>query len=118
MTLQGTSAVVLHTHRTDVAQPPSSVLDVVTVPHQELGAGQVRVGTLSQQVIAASGDRMCETTRIPARGFRAGGLGHGGAVGRVVEARVAGLAAGTVVQHMSGWREESILNADEGLPMP
>jgi len=118
MTLQGTSAVVLHTHRTDLAQPPSSVLDVVTVPPQELGAGQVQVRNLFQQVIAASGDLMFETTQIPAPVFRAGEPIHGGAVGKVVESRVVGLPAGTVVQHMSGWREESILNADEALPMP
>src|SRR5699024_2350387 len=56
MTVQQPSAVVLRAHRTDLSQPPSSVLAVEMLPQRELTAGQVRVRNLFQQVIAASGD--------------------------------------------------------------
>jgi hypothetical protein len=65
MTVQGPSAVVLRANHTDLAQPPSSVLEVVTLPPQEQAAGQVRVRNLFQQVIAASGDLMFATSQIP-----------------------------------------------------
>jgi NADPH-dependent curcumin reductase CurA len=118
MTVQGPSAVVLRAHRTDLAQPPSSVLEVVTLPRREPAAGQVRVRNLFQQVIAASGDLMFATSQIPVPAFRAGEPIYGPAIGRVVESRADDLPVGTVVLHMSGWREESILGPGEAFPVP
>jgi NADPH-dependent curcumin reductase CurA len=118
MTVQGSSAVVLRAHRTDLAQPPSAVLDVVTLPAPEPGAGQVRVRNLFQQVIAASGDLMFATTRIPVPVFRVGEPISGPAIGTVVESRADDLPVGTVVWHMSGWREESVLGSGEAFPVP
>jgi NADPH-dependent curcumin reductase CurA len=118
MTVQGTRAVVLREHRTDLAQPPSSLLEVVTLPPQEPAAGQVRVRYLYQQVIAASGDLMFATTQIPVPVFRVGEPMHGPAIGTVVESRADGLPVGTVVLHTSGWREESILGPGEAYPVP
>jgi NADPH-dependent curcumin reductase CurA len=102
MTVHEPSAVVLRAHRTDLAQPPSSVLEVVTLPPQEPAAGQVRVQNLFQQVIAASGDLMFETSQIPVPVFRVGEPIYGPAIGRVVESRAGDLPVGTVVLHMSG----------------
>ncbi|PZG21007.1 MDR family NADP-dependent oxidoreductase [Nonomuraea aridisoli] len=118
MTVQGSSAVVLRAHRTHLDQPPSSLLDVITLPPQEPAAGQVWVRNLFQQVIAASGDLMFETTQIPVPTFRVGEPIHGPAIGRVVESRADDLPVGTVVLHMSGWREESVLGPGEAFPVP
>jgi NADPH-dependent curcumin reductase CurA len=118
MTVQGPSAVVLRAHRTDLAQPPSALLEVVTLPPQDPAAGQVRVQNLFQQVIAANGDLMFETSQIPAPVFRVGEPIYGSAIGRVVESRADDLPVGTVVLHMSGWREDSILAPGEAFPVP
>jgi NADPH-dependent curcumin reductase CurA len=118
MTVQGSSAVVLREHRTDPAQPPGSLLEVVTLPSPELAAGRVRVRNLFQQVIAASGDLMFETTQLPVPVFRVGEPIHGAAIGRVVESRADDLPVGTVVLHPSGWRKESILGPGEAFPVP
>jgi NADPH-dependent curcumin reductase CurA len=118
MTVQEPSAVVLRAHRTGLAQPPSSVLELVTLPPQEPAAGQVRVRNLFQQVIAASGDLMFATSQIPVPVFRVGEPVHGPAIGRVVESRADALPVGTDVLHMSGWREESILGPGEAFPVP
>ncbi|MEU2389011.1 NADP-dependent oxidoreductase [Streptomyces sp. NPDC012461] len=118
MTVQTSSAVVLRAHRKDVTQPPSSLLEVVTLPPQEPAAGQVRVRNLFQQLIAASGDLMFETTQIPMPVYRVGEPVYGPAVGRVVESRSDDLPVGTVVLHMSGWREESLLGPGEAFPVP
>jgi NADPH-dependent curcumin reductase CurA len=118
MTVQGPSAVVLRAHRTDLAQPPSSLLEVVRLPPQEPAAGEVRVRNLFQQVIAANGDLLFETSQIPVPVFRVGEPIYGSAIGRVVESRAGDLPVGTVVLHMSGWREESVLGPGEAFPMP
>ncbi|GAA0934097.1 NADP-dependent oxidoreductase [Pseudonocardia zijingensis] len=118
MTVRGPEAVVLRAHRTDVAQPPSAVLEVVTLPPEEPGPGQVRVRNLFQQVIAAGGDLMFATSQIPVPVFRPGEPIYGPAVGRVVESRATDLPVGTVVLHMSGWREESILAPGDAFPVP
>lgn len=118
MTVQEPSAVVLRAHRTDLAQPPSSVLEVVALPPQEPAAGQVRVRNLFQQVIAASGDLMFATSQIPVPVFRVGEPISGPAIGRVVESHADDLPVGTLVLHMSGWREESVLGPGEAFPVP
>jgi NADPH-dependent curcumin reductase CurA len=116
--VQQSSAVVLRAHRTDLAQPPSSLLEVVVLSQQEPAAGQVRVRNLFQQVIAANGDLMFATSPIPVPAFRVGEPIYGPAVGRVVESHADDLPVGTVVLHMSGWREESILARGEAFPVP
>ncbi|MFC7648440.1 NADP-dependent oxidoreductase [Streptosporangium lutulentum] len=45
--------------------------------------------------------------------FEVGKPLQGGAVGRVVESRSPGLAAGDLVQHGYGWREHAVLDASE-----
>jgi NADPH-dependent curcumin reductase CurA len=118
MTAKGTAAVVLRAHRADLAQPPSSVLEVVTLPPREPAAGQVRVHNLFQQVIAASGDLMFATSQIPVPVFGVGEPISGPAIGRVVESHADDLPVGTAVLHMSGWREESVLGPGEAFPVP
>ncbi|MET7294520.1 NADP-dependent oxidoreductase [Streptomyces griseoloalbus] len=118
MTVRGSAAVVLRAHRTNLAQPPGSLLEVVTLPSREPAAGQVRVRNMFQQVIAANGDLMFETSPIPVPVFRVGEPLYGGAIGRIVESRAEDLPVGAVVLHMSGWREESILGPGEAFPVP
>lgn len=118
MTVHGPSAVVLRAHRRDPDQPPSEVLEVVTLPPREPAAGQVRVRNLFQQVIAASADLMFATSQIPVPVFRVGEPISGPAIGKVVESRDEDLPVGTVVLHMSGWREESVLGPGEAIPVP
>ncbi|AXJ94638.1 MULTISPECIES: NADP-dependent oxidoreductase [unclassified Sphingomonas] len=43
---------------------------------------------------------------------------QGGAVGRVVESRSDRFAAGDMVQHFGGWRDEAILPAEQVQPLP
>lgn len=93
MTVRETSAVVLRAHRTDLSQAPSSVLEVTTLPTRELGAGQVRVRNLFQQVIAASGDLMFETSQLPAPVFRTGEPVYGNAIGEVVSGAAGGVGS-------------------------
>jgi hypothetical protein len=69
-------------------------------------------------LIAASGDLMFETTQIPMPVYRVGEPLYGPAIGQVVESRSDDLPVGTVVLHMSGWREESILGPGEAFPVP
>lgn len=118
MTVKGSSAVVLRAHRTDVAQTPGSLLEVATLPAQELAAGQVRVRNMFQQLIAATGDLMYETTPLPLPAFQVGQPLYGPAIGRVVESRSDDLPVDTVVLHMAGWREESVLGSGEAWPVP
>src|SRR5699024_755318 len=114
---QGSSAVILQDHRTNVAQPPSAVLDQVTLPSRALAAGEVRVHNLYQQVIAASGDLMYATSQLPLPSSPIGEPIPGASIGRVVESRIDERPKGTLVQHMAGWREESILAPGEVAPV-
>ena len=112
------AAVVLRTHRTSVDQPPSSVLEVVELPPARPVPGGVRVRNLYQQVIAANGDLMFADSPIPAPGFRIGEPLYGAAIGEVVESLDDALPPGTLVQHLAGWREESVLGPGEAFPVP
>ncbi|CAM3941540.1 NADP-dependent oxidoreductase [Kibdelosporangium persicum] len=118
MTIRESSAVVLRAHRTDLAQPPSSVLEVAPVRLPPLGANQVLVENVFQHLIAASGDLMFERSQIPVPTFRIGEPISGTAIGRVVESRAADLPIGTTVLHTAGWREHSVLDAAEAFPVP
>ena len=46
---------------------------------------------------------------VPA--FEVGEPMDGGAIGEVVESRAEGFAAGDLVQHMAGWRDETVVPA-------
>lgn len=118
MSVHESSAVVLRAHRTDLGQPPSSLLEVAPVELRPLTEGQVRVENGLQQIIAATGDLMFEQPRMPIPPFRIGEPLYGPAVGRVVESRAADLPVGTTVLHMAGWREHSTLAAAETFPVP
>jgi NADPH-dependent curcumin reductase CurA len=118
MTIQESSAVLLRAHRTDLAQRPSSLLEVAPVELPPLDDGQVRVANGLQQIIAATGDLMFEQPQMPIPPFRIGEPLYGPAIGRVVESRAADLAVGTTVLHMAGWREHSTLAAAEAFAVP
>lgn len=118
MPVHESAAVVLRAHRTDVAQRPSSLLEVIPVALPPLGDGEVRVENSLQQLIAATGDLLFEHPRLPVPPFRIGEPLSGPAIGRVAESRAPELAVGTTVLHMAGWREHSTLAAAEAFPVP
>lgn len=50
--------------------------------------------------------------------FQLGAPMQGGAIGEVVESRADGIAVGTMVSHMAGWRDEAVLPAAHVQPLP
>lgn len=50
--------------------------------------------------------------------FQVGAPMEGGAIGEVVESRAAGFAAGDLVQHMLGWRDEVVIDAAAAQKIP
>jgi NADPH-dependent curcumin reductase CurA len=50
--------------------------------------------------------------------FQVGEPLEGGAIGEIVESKVAGLQAGDLVQHMSGWRDEAVLDQRAANKLP
>ena len=54
MTVANPTEVVLRAHRTDVSQPPSSLLEVRPARVRELGEGEVLVENLFQQIVAVN----------------------------------------------------------------
>ena len=53
---------------------------------------------------------------VPA--FQVGEPLEGGAIGEVVESKIEGLNAGDLVQHMSGWRDEAVLDQRSANKLP
>ena len=50
--------------------------------------------------------------------FQLGEPMEGGAVGEIVESRADGFAAGDLVQHMAGWRDEAVISARAATKLP
>jgi len=74
------------------------------VPLGELQEGEVRVRNVWLSVDPYMRGRMNDVkSYVPP--FQLGEPMDGGAIGRVVESRAAGFAAGDLVQHMLGWRD-------------
>ena len=82
-----------------------------------LGDGQVRVKNLWLSVDPYMRGRMNDVkSYVPP--FQLGEPMDGGAIGEVVESRVDGLSPGDLVQHMSGWRDEAIVQARTAQKLP
>ena len=79
------------------------------VPRPELADGQVRVRNLFMSVDPYMRGRMNDAkSYVPP--FKVGEPLEGAAIGEVVESRSSGLAVGDLVMHMSGWRDEAVLD--------
>ena len=75
-----------------------------------LAAGQVRVRNQWLSVDPYMRGRMNDVkSYVPP--FQIDQPMEGGAVGEVVKSRAEGFAAGDLVQHMAGWRDEAVLPA-------
>ncbi|MET4061068.1 NADPH-dependent curcumin reductase CurA [Arthrobacter sp. UYP6] len=112
-----TRECVLTSHRTDLATPPSKYLAVRGAERSVLEPGQVRVRNDFLQLTAVMADLMSENPGLPMPPYPVGAPLWGGAVGTVVES-ASELAVGTAVQHMKGWREESVGDASLFYPVP
>ncbi len=84
--------------------PGDADFELKALPLPPLEEGQVRVRNEWLSVDPYMRSRMNEAKSYVAA-FRLGEPMDGGAVGRVVESRTAGLAEGDLVQHMLGWRD-------------
>ncbi|KPG80262.1 alcohol dehydrogenase [Frigoribacterium sp. RIT-PI-h] len=99
---------MLHRHRGDLGTSPSSCTTTRTTVVRPLDDGEVRVRNSFVQVTAVMADLMAENTGLPMPGYLLGAPLWGGAIGTVIETASTALPVGTVVSHMSGWREESV----------
>lgn len=90
--------------------PTEANFAMTEVPSAELADGQVRVRNLFMSVDPYMRGRMNDVkSYLPP--FRVGEPLEGGAVGEVTETRSPGLAAGDLVLHQLGWRDEAVLAA-------
>ncbi|WP_172839624.1 NADP-dependent oxidoreductase [Sphingomonas sp. gentR] len=82
-----------------------------------LNDGEVRVANRWLSVDPYMRGRMNDTkSYVPP--FQLGEPMQGGAIGEVVESRADGIAVGTLVSHMAGWRDEAVLSAAHVQPLP
>ena len=90
--------------------PTAANFALTEVDRPDLADGQVRVRNLFMSVDPYMRGRMNDVkSYVPP--FRLGEPLEGGAIGAVTESRSPDLAAGDLVLHMLGWRDEAVLPA-------
>ncbi len=90
--------------------PTDDNFELKEISLPEIGEGQVRVRNRWLSVDPYMRGRMNDVkSYVPA--FEVGEPMDGGAIGEVVESRADGFAAGDLVQHMAGWRDETVVPA-------
>src|SRR3954470_16632980 len=90
--------------------PTADNFELKDIALPEIGEGQVRVRNRWLSVDPYMRGRMNDVkSYVPA--FQVGEPLEGGAIGEVVESKAEGLAAGDLVQHMAGWRDEAVVPA-------
>src|SRR6478672_7688397 len=83
----------------------------------ELGEGMVHVRNRWLSVDPYMRGRMNEVkSYVPP--FQVGEPMEGGAIGEVVESKADGVAAGDLVLHMGGWRDEAVIPARAATKLP
>lgn len=97
--------------------PEDENFALVDLPSAPLAEGQARVANRWLSVDPYMRGRMNDVKSYTPP-FALGAPMEGGAIGEVVESRNPALPVGAKVQHMLGWREEAVLNAGEGQPLP
>ena len=88
--------------------PKDTDFALIDVDLPPLKDGEVRVANRWLSVDPYMRGRMNDVKSY-APPFQLGAPMNGGAVGEVVESRFEGLAAGDMVQHMDGWRDETVV---------
>ena len=97
--------------------PTSENFELKDIDLPELGEGQVRVRNRWLSVDPYMRGRMNDVkSYVPP--FQVGEPLEGGAVGEVIESKAEGLAAGDLVQHMAGWRDEAVVPARTAQKLP
>jgi NADPH-dependent curcumin reductase CurA len=90
--------------------PTEDNFELKEVALPDVAEGQVRVRNLWLSVDPYMRGRMNDVkSYVPA--FQLGEPMDGGAIGEVVESKADGIAAGDLVQHMAGWRDEAVVPA-------
>lgn len=80
-------------------------------PVGEFGPGQLLVRNAYMSVDPAMRGRMEPTEKHYTTNFSVGGPLDGSAIGRVIESRADGFAAGDFVRHRLGWRDYAVVDA-------
>lgn len=97
--------------------PTADNFELKTTDLSPLSDGQVRVRNLWLSVDPYMRGRMNDLkSYVPP--FQVGEPLEGGAIGEVVESKIDGLKAGDLVQHMSGWRDEAVLDQRAANKLP
>jgi NADPH-dependent curcumin reductase CurA len=97
--------------------PTADNFELKEIEPPPLGDGMVRVRNLWLSVDPYMRGRMNDVkSYVPP--FQVGQPMEGGAIGEVVESKAEGLAAGDLVQHMAGWRDESVVSARAATKLP
>lgn len=109
--------IVLNKYRTQHSVAPSGCLLSREAVPQVLNVGEVRVRNDFMQITAVMADLMTENPGLPMPPYELEAPLWGGATGTVVES-AADMPVGTVVTHMSGWRDELVGAADSFWPVP
>src|SRR3954471_24357040 len=90
--------------------PTEDNFELKEVALPPLADGMLRVRNLWLSVAPYMRGRMNDVkSYVPA--FQLGEPMDGGAIGEVVESKADGIAAGDLVQHMAGWRDEAVVPA-------
>ena len=90
-------------------------LEEIALP--ALGEGQVRLRNLWLSVDPYMRGRMNDVkSYVPP--FQLGEPMEGGAIGEVVESKAEGFAAGDLVLHMAGWRDEAVIPGRAAMKLP
>jgi len=109
------SAWHLERRPSGMPHPDDFALRAVTLP--ELGEGMIRVRNRWLSVDPYMRGRMNDVKSYAAP-YALGEPMAGGALGEVVESRADGFAPGDRVQHMDGWRDETVIAASAAQKLP
>lgn len=107
-----------HLIRRSVGAPVVSDVDLVEVSVADPRAGEVLVRNLVMSVEPYMRGRMTGESSAYTEPFALDAPMRGAAVGRVVGSRDADVPEGALVLHDAGWREYSVLRADDARVLP
>ena len=97
--------------------PTADNFELKDIALPEIGEGMMRVRNHWLSVDPYMRGRMNDVkSYVPA--FQVGEPMEGGAIGEVIESRAEGFSPGDLVQHMSGWRDEAIVDARTAQKLP
>ena len=106
-----------HLKSRPVGMPTPDNFELKDIDLPPLSDGEVRVRNLWLSVDPYMRGRMNDVKSY-VQPFQVGEPLEGGAIGEVVESRFEGLKPGDLVQHMSGWRDEAVLNQAAANKLP